>query len=366
MPWNTPTLKNVRGLVRDSIRGRLPGADATIPNSVLRVMSDTQGALCHLTLQYVDWLALQLIPDTAETEWLDRHADIWLVNSDGTTGRKLPTLAEGVVTLTGTIAGIVVPIASQLQGGNFVVYETTEVVSIAESSAPSPVAIRALDPGTAGNADAGDSLILSTPPPGVIGEAIVVTLTGGVDTENDDDLRERLLARIRQPPMGGDLTDYVAWAKAVPGVTRAWCAPLEQGIGTVTVRFMMDELRADLQGFPAGSDVNRVDAYLDTVRPVAVKEVYVVAPLPQRVDVFIEDLTPDTVSIRAAVEESLKEMLLLKAKPGQPIYAAWKFYAIQNTPGVDHFDLLFMQDDFMPSPGHLPVLGDVVYGAHPL
>ena len=66
MPWATPTLRDVRSLVRDSVNAYLPGADASIPNSVLRVMSDVMGALCHLTLQYIDWLALQLLPDTAE------------------------------------------------------------------------------------------------------------------------------------------------------------------------------------------------------------------------------------------------------------------------------------------------------------
>src|SRR4030095_12743419 len=91
MPWVTPQLRDVRSLVRDSIRASLPGADALVPNSVLRVLSDNQGALCHLTLQYIDWLALQLLPDTAETEWLDRHGDIWLVNADGATRRKEPT-----------------------------------------------------------------------------------------------------------------------------------------------------------------------------------------------------------------------------------------------------------------------------------
>ena len=45
MPWSTPTLKDVRGLVRDNIRGTLPGADASIPNSVLRVLGDAQGGL---------------------------------------------------------------------------------------------------------------------------------------------------------------------------------------------------------------------------------------------------------------------------------------------------------------------------------
>jgi hypothetical protein len=54
VPWTTPTLREVRSLVRDAVHASLPGADANVPNSLLRVMSDNQGALCHLTLQYVD------------------------------------------------------------------------------------------------------------------------------------------------------------------------------------------------------------------------------------------------------------------------------------------------------------------------
>lgn len=357
-------MREVRSLVRDHIRGQLPGADAMVPNSVLRVLSDVQGGLCHLNLQYLDWLSLMLLPDTAETEWLDRHADIWLVNADGTTGRKMATLATGSVNITGTLAGIVVPIASRLVGRG-IDYETIAEVVIAEGGFPVAAPVRAIDPGSAGNLNPGDTLSLADPPATVNSSTTVIEMFGGTDTENDDDLRTRVLERIRQPPMGGDQTDYIAWAKAYPGVTRAWCAPLEMGIGTVTVRFMMDELRADNQGFPTPADVTRVKEYMDTVRPVAVKEVYVVAPLPQRVDVYIRDLTPDTPSVRAAVEESLQQMILRWAKPGQPIYAAWKAHAIQDTAGVDHFDLMFWDDDQMPSPGHLPVLGDIVYAVSP-
>lgn len=364
MPWVTPLLSEVRGSVRDNIRAKLPGADAMVPNSVLRILSDVQGGLCHENLQYLDWLALQLMADTAETEWLDRHADIWLVNADGTTGRKMATLAVGSASFTGTLAGIIVPIGTLLSSRAFS-YETLADIIIGESGVASAGPIRALDPGSGGNLLPGAALAVPDPPATVNAGATVVELGGGADTENDDDLRTRLLERIRQPPMGGDRTDYIAWAKAVPGVTRAWCAPLEQGIGTVTVRFMCDELRADREGFPAAGDVTMVDAYIDTVRPVAVKEVYVVAPLPQRVDVFIQNLVPNTTAVRAAVEESLKAMIVRWAAPGQPIYAAWKYHAIQDTPGVDHFDLLFTQDDLMPSPGHLPVLGDIVYGSSP-
>src|SRR6202008_1545450 len=101
-------LREVRSMIRDAVAALLPGADANVPNSVLRVMSDNQGGLCHLTLQYIDWLALQLLPDTAETEWLDRHGQIWLVNADGSKGRKLATLAAGTAAFQGIIDGSVI------------------------------------------------------------------------------------------------------------------------------------------------------------------------------------------------------------------------------------------------------------------
>src|SRR4029077_3470089 len=155
MPWYTPTLREVRGQVRDYIQSTLPGSDANVPNSVLRVLSDSQGGLCHLTLQYIDWLALQLLPDTAETEWLDRHGQIWLVNADGSTGRKLPTLATGSATFTG-ILGSVVPASTPLSSANSVGYETTEQIIL--SSGPTAAPIRALDPGAVGNLDNGTGL----------------------------------------------------------------------------------------------------------------------------------------------------------------------------------------------------------------
>jgi uncharacterized phage protein gp47/JayE len=360
LPWETPTLREVRSLVRDAIRAKLPGADALLPNSVLRVLSDNQGALCHLTLQYVDWLALQLLPDTAEVEWLDRHGDIWLINADGSTGRKVSTLAEGRVVITGISGGIIVPEGTQLDSPT-VSFETTQELVTAFLGEPLEVPARALDPGTIGNVAPGTNLTVS----GIDGidSCIVVTMDGGVDTERDDDLRIRVLERIRQPPQGGAAHDYVRWAKAVPGCTRAWCAPLEMGIGTVTVRVMFDQLRIENDGFPDYVDLAAVEGYIDTQRPVAVKDFWVLAPLKQRIEAYINDLTPDTPAIRAAIEASLHEMLLNLAAPGQTIYAAWKYAAITNTPGVVSFAMATAVDDVMPTPGHIAVLGDIVYGA---
>jgi uncharacterized phage protein gp47/JayE len=363
MPWATPSLREVRSLVRDSIQAYLPGADAMVPNSVLRVLSDNQGAVCHLTLQYIDWLALQLLPDTAEQIWLDRHGDIWLVNADGSTGRKAASFSTGTVNLNG-IAGTVVPANTQLSyTGTLGGYETTAFVTLAQSQADTPVPVQALVPGSAGNLDAGTTLAVTSPVDGLNGTATVVALETGTDEETDDDLRIRVLERIRQPPMGGAQYDYVAWAKAVNGVTRAW-ANVEMGIGTITVRFMCDQLRAATNaGFPLASDVDAVNEYINFRRPVTVKDTFVFGPIPEPIDVRIANLVPNDEATRAAVQQSLLNMLYLRGAPGQTIFAAWKYYAIMSVANVISFDLQDSSDDVMPSIGHLAVLGNVFYDA---
>ena len=362
MPWQTPNLKTVRGLVRDAIRGNLPGADASIPNSVLRVMSDAMGALCHLTLQFIDWLALQLLPDTAEHDWLDRHGSIWLTNSDGTTGRKMATLSIGTVNMSVTAPSVVIPSGTQLTSSIGVGYETTQLSVATGPDVPTPVPIRALDPGAAGNLDPGTIITVDTTlVPELVGEATVINLDGGTDEETDDELRFRVLARIRQPPQGGAAHDYTTWALAVPGCTRAWVSPLEMGIGTVTVRVLFDDLRADNDGWPELIDLEQVTAYLDSVRPVAVKDFWVLAPIKQRVDVLVRIIDPDSTEIRAAVEANLQQMFFEKAAPGQTIFAAWKVQAIMNTANVKSVDMLNNDDDVMASPGNMAVLGDIQY-----
>ena len=57
----------------------------------------------------------------------------------------------------------------------------------------------------------------------------------------------------------------------------------------------------------------------------------------------------------------LKDMLYVRAAPGQTIFAAWKYYAIMSAPGVRSFELLNPTDDVMPSVGHMAVLGDIFY-----
>jgi uncharacterized phage protein gp47/JayE len=351
LPWTTPSLDDVRKQNRDYVTARLHSAPM-VPNSVLRVLADGNAGLAYLVLLYIDWLARQLLPDTAETEWLDRHAQIWIPP-----GRKPGTFAAGSGTVTG-ITGTIVPAGTQLTSQASILYETTADVYI--GTAATPVAIRAVDPGIAGNLDPGSTLAPVSAQAGLDGFVTIVTMSGGVDPETDDELRARVLLRIQAPPMGGDADDYVAWALAVPGVTRAWCYPNEMGMGTVTVRFMCDDLRADNNGFPLEEDVAAVTAYIDEKRPVAVKDFWVYGPIPFALELQITELVNDSESTRAAIEQSIEAMLYARAVPGQTIYRSWIDEAVSQAVGEQHHTLIF-NDAVMPSPAHLAILDTVIY-----
>lgn len=363
MPWHTPSLREVREMVRNDITSSLAGA-AVVGNTVLRIMSDAQAGLARLCLKYLDWLSLQLMPDTAEAEWLDRHGQIWIVNADGSLGRKNPTLASGTVAYTGT-AGVFIPEGDEVVGPTGANYETLESGTL--GAEPIELAVRALDPGVDGNLPAGTALAQAVPLSGV--ESVtVVDLRGGTEMETTEELRARVLARIRQPPMGGAAYDYEHWAMAIPSVTRAWCAPREMGMGTVTVRFMCDALRADQQGIPTADDIEIVREHLDLVRPVAVRDFFVEAPVPEPID-FGLTLGKDSIVLRNQVAVSCAAMIAEKAQPAHhvngelvpatAIKAAWISEAINRV--TDDFVLDMPEDHVMPHNGAIGVLGTISY-----
>lgn len=352
MPFNLPDLPSVRRQNRDNLAAFLTGADASVPNNALRVLSDQNAGGAFLNLKYLAYIAKNALPDKSEGDWLLRWAYILFG------GPKAATFASGTIALTG-VQGTLLPAGSILATSDGVEYQTAADVYL--SAVATEAAVTCLTAGAIGNRDAGAPLSLTIGAPGVNGEATVVLIDGGADTESDDDLRTRVLLRLRRPPMGGDADDYVQWTLAVPGVTRAWSSPNGMGIGTVVVRFLCDALRAGNAGLPTDDDIAQVRAYLDTVRPVCVKDFFVVPPIPQGLAIKIRNLSDDTPSMRLAIEAALQMLLLERAAPGQTIYAAWVSAAISEVVGDGYFDLDF-EDAVMDSPGHMASLSAAAGG----
>jgi uncharacterized phage protein gp47/JayE len=361
MPWPLLSLRDRRRQVRDDVGQHLPGADASQPNSVLRVIGDAQAALAHDNDQHLAWLARMMMPDTAEAEYAERWAGVWLPQ-----GRKPATAAYGVVTVTGA-SGATVPTGAELATTatdatglrREVRYEVVTGVTLAGASGT--VEVWALTPGAIGNLDEGASLAFVDVPDDIDGQATVAApgLAGGADIETDTDLVARTIARIQQPAHGGAAHDYEQWALEVPGVTRAW-AKSEMGVGTVTLRFMMDDVRSAFGGIPQAEDLTLVAAYINGLRPVTVAEAYVLAPTAQALAITIDELVTDTPEVRANIALEIAEMLRARAVPGSTIFASWIREAVSAATGEDHHDLT-VSNVAASSLGHLIVPGTITY-----
>lgn len=350
MPFARPLLPDLIAGTEADIESRLPGTDAKLRRSNLNVLARVQAGGQHGLYGYLDWIAAQVLPDTAESEVLDRHASIWL-----TTGRIPAAYAVGEATATGT-SGTVIAAGTVFQRADGAQYTTDAEVTVASGTAT--VALTAVEAGQLGNAAAATTLSLATPIAGLNAAASVTAgaLTGGADTETDTALRARLLARIRQAPHGGADFDYVTWALEVAGVTRAWVYPHELGQGKVTVRFVRDN---DASMIPDAAEVAAVQAYIDALRPVTA-DVTVAAPIADALD-FTIALTPDTATGRAAVEAELLDLIRREAEPGGTILLSHIREAVSLAAGETDHVLTAPAANVTHATGHIAVFGVVTW-----
>lgn len=100
------------------------------------------------------------------------------------------------------------------------------------------VPIRAIDTGAATNLDEGEVLQWVNAPPYCSDKAIVAAggLTNGIDAEDDEVLRSRIIAVYQTPPGAGNWQHVVETAEeSSPSVQKAFAHPIIQGAGTMGV-----------------------------------------------------------------------------------------------------------------------------------
>lgn len=354
MAFQRPTLTEIITRVLSDLSSRIIGVDgAVLRNSVLGVLGRALAGAAHELYGRLDYLARQIIIDTADALYLERWASVWSVR------RKAAEFASGNVTFTGT-NGSVIPAGTILQRQDGTLFETLASGTIVITSAV--VAVRALEAGAGGNTDAGVVLLLQQPVSGIQVNATVAAggIASGADPESDDSLRARLLDRIRQPPHGGADFDYRKWALEVPGVTRAWVAPMEMGAGTVTVRFVRDD---DLSIIPDSPEVAAVQAYIEERRPVTA-EVFVVAPIPVELDFTIQ-INPNNATVQAAITAELADLIRREAEPGGTILISHIREAISIAPGEFDHVLVSPTANVTHGAGEIAVLGTITFSTIP-
>lgn len=345
MAFDRPTLRElITQMTTDAER---EAGAKQLRQSNLRVLPKVFAYACHSLYGFITWILKQLFADTAEAQYLERQASIQGIY------RRTASKATGTLTVSYT-EGATLPVGTIFMADDQTRYETTAEPEVGSYTVP----VQCLETGTIGNREEGQTYTLVSPVTGVDAEAVGSEMAGGAEAESDESLRERLLYRLRNPPRGGTATDYVAWAKEVPGVTRAWCFPKEQGVGTVVVRFATDGLTET--GIPTEGMVQIVADYIAQAAPVTAATT-VLAPVVKPIAFQIKNLTPNTEAVRAQIAAELKSLFLREASPGGVVLITHIQQAISSAAGEEDYVLVYPTENVAAENYELPVVGDIGY-----
>jgi len=299
-----PTFEEIRtAILRDTVSLN-PDADIT-PDSDNFIRASSLASCATGQYAHQAWILRQFFPDTADSEYLERHCNLRGIR------RKNATLAAGKAIVSGN-AGATVPAEAQIKCGN--VFYTVRTAVVIGAKGTATVEIIATEPGTESNqyeAIAGQFMAAAA---GVAADVQIEFATGGTDTETDSALLARLLELLRRPPAGGNKYDYKAWALSVDGVTSAYVYPLHRGLGTVDIVITSDN------NVPSDDIVSKVQDYIDSVRPVTAKNSFVIKPDVTKVNIVVKvrlsgaSLEQATANIRQALKEHFSTL-----KPGDSV-----------------------------------------------
>lgn len=269
-----PTLEEIRASLLRDYQTYYPNAD-TSEDSDAYARASSLAACAEGIYAHQKWLIKQFFPDTADTEFLEKHAGLRGLR------RRNATYAAGKgATVSGNPdAVIAVGLQIKTEDGRF--YETTESAVIPASGSVI-VAVRSLATGAVQNIKTATKGSFMAAPVGVSTDVVLNDVVGATNAESDSSLLERLLNKIRRPAAGGNKYDYKDWALEVDGVEQAYVYPLHRGLGTVDIAITADN------GVPSDDTVRRAQEYIDQERPVTAKESKVVKPDVTKVNFNIQ------------------------------------------------------------------------------
>lgn len=352
MAWAIPSLEDIAQRTRTAFTTYLPATNFNVWPSAAGVSAKVISARIWELFHRQDYIAKQAYPLTATGEYLERHAQSYGL------ARKVDLKATGYVYLIGGTHTTEIPTGTQFQDAAGLIYTTTEVGYIAsDGSATIPVEADATGEDYNQSASATLSMLAVIAGAPASGEVTADGIYGGSAIESDDELRQRLLQRLRYPPNAGSKTDYERWAGEIPGVTRTWVEGNAFGPGTVALYFMMDDTYTD--GIPNAADVANVQAYIDSVKPITAN-VTVAAPIPEPLTIEVTGLSPFTTTVIANVKAELEAVIKAKAEVSTPLTTSyfrvsWIWQAISNATGERYHTVVLPASDYAVPQGRIPV-----------
>lgn len=296
-----------------------------------------------------DWVARQASPQTAEGEFLDRHAQLRGLE------RKPAAAAQGRVVFLALEEAAVpreIPQGTVCMTAGLVRFETTGKAVLEAGALEAEAPVRALEPGAAGNVSAGAILSMAVAPMGIASCTNREPCAGGTDRETDEALRRRVLDSFRRLPNGANAAFYQQGALSFDQVAAAAVVPRPRGVGSV------DVVPAVMAGLPGQELLQELEDYFNERREIAV-DLKVRAPGTVRVNLSVQVVPregQDKAQVLSRVEAALRgwftgELLgqdILRARLGELIY---------HCDGVANYAITAPAADIPVADDVLPVLG---------
>lgn len=340
--FSRPSLPELITQIRNDILSRFQ-QDEVLRRTDAEVYSRATAAAVNSLYGFLDYLARNILPDLADEAWLYRHGQLKKCP------RKDPVAASGWARWDGVGDGAAVPAGAELQRDDQVTFITT--AGATEQSGVLRVPVECETPGAAGNTDDGTSLILVSPITGLSSKAVADTITGGDDIEDVETWRARIIDRWWYIPQSGADQDYIAWAKSVEGVSRAWVYRNYQGPGTVGVMIATDSYTDPT---PPQTLIDAVYNYIAPLSPVAGSRLYIFGPTIRRLN-FSMSIYPDSPATRSSVISEMNAFLQRDGKPNGTLYKSRIDEVISVAAGESHHVLTDPAADIQLGDKELPV-----------
>lgn len=180
------------------------------------------------------------------------------------------------------------------------------------------ISVQSVDNGSNTNLSSGATLSLQSPITSVNDNAYVDLngLTGGTDTETEDNYKARIADEWANPVTNFNITSISKQAKAVDSVTRVFVLRATDGLinsnynsnqsGFVTIYCVKDDADSIIT---TSVDNANIKTSIMSIAPmdVATINVNVLSLIAVPVDFTFSSITPDTTTMRTAIQENIRE-----------------------------------------------------------
>lgn len=352
MAFERETLQSLLDRTYSNYMSLFKPLDKTPRYNLLKVLAYTEGGDVHQLLGDLDFLSVQMFPDTATGEYLRAH---W---SD-----RVPPLyasaATGKVIQTG-VAGASVPKGFIYTSSAGKRYYTSSSYTVG-SGGTVEVWVTAEESGEDSNLDAGSEVTVSSALSAGLDSTVKVAsdgIAGGVNGETDEEYLSRVMTALRNTTRYGKTGDFAAWAiDSTSEVTKAFEIPSFDIFGSLLIQVIHGN---QIDGVEQVHNIAAVQSYIEQYAPkiiftVRTPELVEISPTIKLSD------GEDTVSNRNLAVQRLKVYLNAKAEPGCTIAQATLQTVIADGVTISKAEVTLPDGEITTTVLQYPVLGEVTW-----